>query len=254
MDQVGRAVASITDRLAGRDDPVRVIVGCVSMIILAARHPDEPLPVDSDPAEDAGSGTLRRSMTPRAGCWHCGEPLPANVVILRAHRGPVAPDVLSRLSRGRRVDRTTRPRRLLSFAHAAGAEAATGPAATIAVATPGNAPEIARHVIRDLGAGCRETMLLIEGVRCVGLRVADRTRAWRAARRGQRPGQCSSSARASHVARRDDYVAADPATRLALTGYRAHAADAAHSTMCVDASRATRSSGCSSPDSAPCRR
>jgi hypothetical protein len=25
------------------------IVGCVSMIILAARHPDEPLPVDSDP-------------------------------------------------------------------------------------------------------------------------------------------------------------------------------------------------------------
>ena len=99
-----------------------------------------------------------------SGCWHCGEPLPANVVIhariagqsrpMCCHGCRAAAEWIEHLGLGDYYRLRTQP--------------ALKPDSN---PTSGNRdawqrPELARHVIRDLGAGCRETMLLVEGVRC----------------------------------------------------------------------------------------
>lgn len=98
------------------------------------------------------------------GCWHCGEPLPATVVIhariggqprpMCCHGCRAAAEWIEQLGLGDYYRLRTAP-------------------AQKPDADPDNSshdawrrPEISRHVIRDLGAGRHEMMLLIEGVRC----------------------------------------------------------------------------------------
>lgn len=98
------------------------------------------------------------------GCWHCGEPLPATVVVhariggqprpMCCHGCRAAAEWIEQLGLGDYYRLRTAP-------------------AQKPDADPDNSghdawqrPEISRHVIRDLGAGRREMMLLIEGVRC----------------------------------------------------------------------------------------
>lgn len=99
-----------------------------------------------------------------AGCWHCGEPLPATEVIhaqiagqsrpMCCHGCRAAAEWIEQLGLGDYYRLRTEPARKPDTDPDTGKHEAW------------RRPEIARHVIRDLGAGRRETMLLIEGVRC----------------------------------------------------------------------------------------
>ena len=87
-------------------------------------------------------------------------------------------------------------------------------------------PELARHVIRDLGAGCRETMLLVEGVRCAAC-------VWLIERAlGALPGvvsvQVNAAAQRARITWRDATTTLPQILdHLARTGYRAHPLHAA---------------------------
>ena len=184
-------------------------------------------------------------------CWHCGEALPAGVVIHARVAGADAPDVLPGLPRRGRMDRATRPGRLLRAAHVAGAKAGrgcgSGDARFLACA------DNARHVIRDLGDGLRESLLLIEGVRCTACVWLIERALGAHARRRQRAGQCGRATRPRHLARLAGHAAATAAgARRAPAITRCRSTRAASMT-CGAASRATRSSGCWSRASAPCR-
>ena len=100
------------------------------------------------------------------GCWHCGEPLPATLVIhariagqsrrVCCHGCRAAAEWIEQLGLGDYYRLRTQP--------------ATKPRSNTDSDNRDRdawqRPEIARHVIRDLGAGRREAMLLVEGVRC----------------------------------------------------------------------------------------
>lgn len=98
------------------------------------------------------------------GCWHCGEPLPANAVVyahVAGHSRPMccqgcraAAEWIEHLGLGDYYRLRTQPAQKPDHDPSSGSRHAW------------QRPEIARHVIRDLGAGGRETMLLVEGVRC----------------------------------------------------------------------------------------
>ena len=98
------------------------------------------------------------------GCWHCGEPLPANAVILAhiaGHSRPMccqgcraAAEWIEQLGLGDYYRLRTQPAQKPDWN------------TTSRNRDAWQRSELARHVIRDLGAGCRETMLLIEGMRC----------------------------------------------------------------------------------------
>lgn len=100
-----------------------------------------------------------------AGCWHCGEPLPSNDLI-RASIGGVQRSMCCEGCRAAaewiqqlgladyyRLRTASAPKPEHETEHH-GANAAWERA------------EVARHVTRDVGAGRREAMLLIDGVRC----------------------------------------------------------------------------------------
>ena len=86
--------------------------------------------------------------------------------------------------------------------------------------------ELARHVIRDLGAGCRETMLLIEGMRCSAC-------VWLIERAlGALPGvvtvQVNAAAQRARITWHDATTTLPQILdRLARTGYHAHPLHAA---------------------------
>ena len=120
---------------------------------------------------------------------------------------------------------------------------------------PGRCADIARHVIRDLGADLRETLLLVEGVRCTAC-------VWLIERSlGALPGvvsvQVNAVARRARVvwrANRKVDAATDCCRRFARTGYRALPLDAGGlDDLRARASRATRSSAWSWRASARCR-
>lgn len=102
--------------------------------------------------------------TQDTGCWHCGEPLPATDVThariagtsrpMCCHGCRAAAEWIEQLGLGDYYRLRTEP--------------ALKPDADLDIRkhSAWQRPEIARHVIRDLGAGRREMMLLIEGVRC----------------------------------------------------------------------------------------
>lgn len=98
------------------------------------------------------------------GCWHCGEPLPTTVVIHARIAGQPRPmccqgcraaaEWIEQLGLGDYYRLRTAPAQ----------KPEANPDCNNHDAW--QRPEISRHVIRDLGAGRREMMLLIEGVRC----------------------------------------------------------------------------------------
>ncbi len=99
------------------------------------------------------------------GCWHCGEPLPANDVphaLVAGVKHPVcchgcraAAEWIDQLGLGDFY-------RLRSAAPAR----APDPEAAQRSAQAWQRPELARHVVRELPAGRREALLLIDGIRC----------------------------------------------------------------------------------------
>ena len=107
-------------------------------------------------------------------------------------------------------------------------------------------------MIRDLGAGLRETLLLVEGVRCTAC-------VWLIERAlGATPGvvsvQVNAVSRRARVIWRDAKITLPQLLQtLSRTGYRALPLDARGSTICGATNRVTRSSVCWSRGSAPCR-
>lgn len=98
-------------------------------------------------------------------CWHCGEPLPATVVQaqvggeLRAvccHGCRAAAEWIEQLGLADYYSLRTQPATKPELSQAAERDSC--------LAWQRN--EVARHVVRDLGDGRRETMLFVEGVRC----------------------------------------------------------------------------------------
>lgn len=160
----------------------------------------------------------------RRGCWHCGEPLPADVAIhahVAGHARPMccqgcraAAEWIEQLGLGDYYRLRTQPAQKPDRNTANGNRDAW------------QRPELARHVIRDLGKGCRETMLLIEGVRCAAC-------VWLIERSlGALPGVASVQVNAA--AQRGRIIWHDAMTtlprildQLARTGYPAHPLHAA---------------------------
>jgi Cu2+-exporting ATPase len=162
--------------------------------------------------------------TPDNGCWHCGEPLPVTVVIhariagesrpMCCHGCRAAAEWIEQLGLGDYYRLRTEP--------------AQRPDTDLDSHRNRDAwqrPEIARHVIRDLGAGRRETMLLIEGVRCAAC-------VWLIERAlGALPGvasvQVNAAARRARVTWREAEITLPQLLEtLSLTGYRALPLDA----------------------------
>lgn len=101
-------------------------------------------------------------MTARGtGCWHCGEPVPAGVVI----QARVGGESRTMCCHGCRAAAEWIEQLGLDDYYRLRTQDARKPQAA-GDTSSWQRPEIARHVIRDLGAGRRETMLLVEGIRC----------------------------------------------------------------------------------------
>jgi P-type Cu2+ transporter len=158
------------------------------------------------------------------GCWHCGEPLPASVIYARiagqsrpmcCHGCRAAAEWIEQLGLGDYYRLRTQPALKAEFIREPDRDGRQA----------WQRDEIARHVIRDLGAGRRETMLLIEGVRCTAC-VWLIERALKAL-----PGvisvQVNAVARRARVTWQEESVALPQILeRLARTGYRAWPLDA----------------------------
>ncbi len=127
------------------------------------------------------------------------------------------------------------------------------PTASGATADPWHRAQVARHVVRDLGAGLQETLLLVEGVRCAAC-------VWLIERvLGAVPGVVSVqvnalSRRARVVWRGADLSLTQLVSTLSRTGYQALPLDA-RSLSDLRRREIARcaSSACWSRDSAPCR-
>jgi Cu2+-exporting ATPase len=110
-----------------------------------------------------------------------------------------------------------------------------------------------RHVIRDLGADLRETLLLIEGVRCTACVWLIERSLGACAGCGERAGQCSGAPRPGDLAGIEDHAAANCCRRYPAPDTARCRSTPVDSTICGAVSHATRSSGWSSPASARCR-
>ncbi|MGH8123628.1 MAG: heavy metal translocating P-type ATPase, partial [Rudaea sp.] len=158
-----------------------------------------------------------------AGCWHCGEPLPTDApsatVAGTAH--PVcchgcraAAEWIDQLGLGDYY-------RLRSAPAQRAPERAESDRSSAAWARP----ELARHVVRDLGAGRHEAIILVEGVRCAAC-------VWLIERSlGALPGvaglQVNASARRARIVWDGAHCTLAPiVAALARTGYRALPLDA----------------------------
>ena len=152
-------------------------------------------------------------------CWHCGEPLPATVVQaqvggeLRAvccHGCRAAAEWIEQLGLADYYSLRTQPATKPELSEAAERDSC--------LAWQRN--EVARHVVRDLGDGRRETMLFVEGVRCTAC-------VWLIERALQSlPGvasvQVNALARRARITWIEERVSLSQILeRLARTGYRA---------------------------------
>ena len=184
-------------------------------------------------------------------CWHCGEALPAGVVIHARVAGATRP----MCCQGCRAAAEWIEQLGLADYYALRTAPAQKPAADADPATHDSwqHADNARHVIRDLGDGLRESLLLVEGVRCTAC-------VWLIERSlGAMPGVVSVQVNA--VAQRARVIWRDSrshACRNCCRRWRAPAITRCRSTRaasmtCGAANRATRSSGCWSRASAPCR-
>ncbi|HEX6723086.1 MAG TPA: heavy metal translocating P-type ATPase [Burkholderiaceae bacterium] len=162
-------------------------------------------------------------MQSSSNCWHCGEPLPAGGVIharvagtaraMCCHGCKAAAEWIEQLGLANYYTLRTAPaQRPAADAGSVSHDAWAG-------------ADNARHVIRDLGAGLRESLLLVDGVRCTAC-------VWLIERSlGVTPGVVSVQVNA--VAQRARVVWRDSRTTLpqllqalSRTGYRALPLDA----------------------------
>ncbi|HEY6643697.1 heavy metal translocating P-type ATPase, partial [Povalibacter sp.] len=148
-------------------------------------------------------------------CWHCAEPVPAGVVI----HARVGGETRAMCCHGCRAAAEWIEQIGLGDYYRLRTQSAQKPE-SFSDSNAWQRPEIARHVIRDLGAGRRETMLLIEGVRCSAC-------VWLIERAlGNLPGvtsvQVNAVARRARVAWNDAIVDLPRILdHLSRTGYRA---------------------------------
>jgi Cu2+-exporting ATPase len=151
-------------------------------------------------------------------CWHCGEPLLATVVHAR-----VGGELRAVCCHGCRAAAEWIEQLGLTDYYSLRTEPATKPG--VADATDRDClawqrDELARHVVRDLGEGRRETMLFVEGIRCTAC-------VWLIERALQTlPGvatvQVNALARRARITWIEQHVSLSQILeRLARTGYRA---------------------------------
>jgi len=152
-------------------------------------------------------------------CWHCGEPLLASVVHAR-----VGGELRAVCCDGCRAAAEWIEQLGLADYYSLRTEPATKP--DLADATDRDSclawqrDELARHVVRNLGEGRRETMLFVEGIRCTAC-------VWLIERALQSlPGvatvQVNALARRARITWFEKHVALSQILeRLARTGYRA---------------------------------
>ncbi|GMU67989.1 MAG: carbonate dehydratase [Steroidobacteraceae bacterium] len=100
-----------------------------------------------------------------SGCWHCGEPLPP-VPVPPARVGGIDRNVCCHGCRA--AAEWIEQLGLADYYRLRSAPALQAPSAPEAARTSGtwSRPELARHVVRDLGDGRSEAIVLIEGLRC----------------------------------------------------------------------------------------
>jgi P-type Cu2+ transporter len=152
-------------------------------------------------------------------CWHCGEPLLATVVHAR-----VGGELRALCCHGCRAAAEWIEQLGLADYYSLRTQAATkpdlSPAAGRESCLAWQRDELARHVVRDLGEGRRETMLFVEGVRCTAC-------VWLLERALQSlPGvasvQVNAMARRARITWIEECVSlAQILERLTRTGYRA---------------------------------
>ena len=98
-------------------------------------------------------------------CWHCGEPLLATVV-----QAQVGGELRSLCCNGCRAAAEWIEQLGLNDYYRLRTQPAKKPELSLAADRDGalawQRDELARHVVRDLGEGRRETMLFVEGIRC----------------------------------------------------------------------------------------
>ncbi|MGD9599999.1 MAG: heavy metal translocating P-type ATPase [Steroidobacteraceae bacterium] len=99
------------------------------------------------------------------GCWHCGEPLPATGAPLARVAGV---DRAVCCQGCRAAAEWIEQLGLADYYRLRSAPAPRAPELPQAARTtsPWSRPELERHVVRDLGEGRREVILLVEGLRC----------------------------------------------------------------------------------------
>ncbi|HWK72930.1 MAG TPA: heavy metal translocating P-type ATPase [Povalibacter sp.] len=153
-------------------------------------------------------------------CWHCGETLPAGEII----HARIAGQRRSMCCYGCRAAAEWIEQLGLADYYRLRTEPAPKPDAREVGASAWQRPEIFRHVVRDLDADRRETMLLIEGVRCAAC-------VWLIERAlGAMPGivsiQVNASARRARVVWRDAEITLPKILEtLSRTGYHASPLD-----------------------------
>jgi hypothetical protein len=148
-----------------------LLAGITLTVIVSTRFQDEPLPVGRCPrARDTDqSRRPRRHRGDTAvnaaadACWHCSEPLPQSRSIHASvggqsrafccHGCQTAAEWIERLGLADYYRLRTAP-----------AQTPREPRGSDAW----RRPELEQHVVRELGDGCREVMLMIDGVRCSG--------------------------------------------------------------------------------------
>lgn len=152
-------------------------------------------------------------------CWHCGEPLLATVVHARVggelhavccHGCRAAAEWIEQLGLTDYYSLRTQPATKPNLEDAADRDSCLA----------WQRAELAKHVVRDLGDGRRETMLFVEGIRCTAC-------VWLIERALQSlPGvatvQVNAMARRARITWIEKYVSLSQILeRLARTGYRA---------------------------------
>jgi len=168
----------------------------------------------------AGSARKRAMMRATELCWHCGERLPATII-----RATIAGESRSLCCHGCRAAAEWIEQLGLTDYYRLRTQPAQKADIDRTSHLAWQRDEIARHFLRDLGDGRRETMLLIEGVRCSGC-------VWLIERAllalpGVASVQVNALARRARVTWLEERVGLSSILdRLARTGYRAQPLDA----------------------------
>jgi Cu2+-exporting ATPase len=152
-------------------------------------------------------------------CWHCAETIPAGIVI----QARVAGQERAMCCQGCRAAAEWIEQLGLTDYYRLRTSPAQKPVAGVAHESWRNT-EAARHVVRDLGGGLRETLLLVDGLRCTAC-------AWLIERTlGALPGvagvQVNALARRARVTWRDPATLTQVLQALSRTGYSALPLDA----------------------------